>query len=92
MLVAGGNGDLAAGEVGHDLAVGDRSGAAADEQQAPIVGTRRAGVERVEPVEQAAHDPFERGPGQRLSRDVGADARRSVPVASGRFGVRSPAR
>ena len=58
----------------------------------PSVSTP-ARVERVEAVEQPAHDAFERGARRVCSRVVvRCAARRSCPVASGRFGVRSPSK
>ena len=87
-LVVGGDEHRAAGEVGDDLAVGRAVGAAADEEHPAVDGRPEA----------------RRRPASRLQTTPSTAARAScagvtsvrspvsVPVASGRFGVRSPSR
>ena len=65
-----------------NCAVRARAAAAADEEQTAVGGDARRG-ERVEAVEQTAHDPFERGARQLFARDVGAQSGDRCPSRAG---------
>ena len=78
------------GEVGQSLPV--RAGRAPPPtSEDAAAGSDSGTAERVEPVEQAAHDTLEGGPGEVLT---GGSVRRPVTGRSrpGRFGVRSPSK
>ena len=98
-LHAGAGGDLLldpghdhgpAGQVSEHLAVGRRPGAAARPRSA---GRRTGGKrrQRLEPVEEPADDALDGGAGE-VAPVTSVRRPANVPVASGRFGVRSPSR